>query len=89
MKTNQINDQTLSQRMESLEARIAELQHASVNARRWKTLAVTAGVALIALAGVAATQSSQTADVIRARRFEVVDQNDKIVLLAGIGQNGG
>ena len=89
MKTNQIIDQTLSQRMESLEARIAELQHASVNARRWKTFAVTAGVALIALAGVAATQSSQTADVIRARRFEVVDQNDKIVLLAGIGQNGG
>ena len=89
MTTNQNIDQTLSQRMESLEARIAELQNASVNARRWKTLAVTAGVALIALAGVAATQSSQTADVIRARRFEVVDQNDKIVLLAGIGQNGG
>lgn len=89
MTTNQNIDQTLSQRMESLEARIAELQNASVNARRWKTLGLSASVALIALAGVAATQSSQTADVIRARRFEVVDQNDKIVLLAGIGQNGG
>ena len=84
MTTNQIINETLSHRLESLEARIAELQHASVNSRRWKTLAITAGVGLIALAGVAATQSSQTADVIRARRFEVVDQNDKIVLLAGI-----
>ncbi|MDA1262877.1 MAG: hypothetical protein O3B75_08290 [Planctomycetota bacterium] len=89
MNTKSIIDQTLSQRMETLEARIAELQHADHRARRWKILAVSAGVALISLAGLAATRPSQTAEVIRARRFEVVDQNDKIVLLAGIGQNGG
>ena len=89
MNNNPIIDETLSQRMERLEASLAELKHADLRARRWKTLAVTAGVALIALAGVAATQSARTPDVIRARRFEVVDQNDKIVLLAGIGQNGG
>lgn len=89
MNTNSIIDQTLSQRMETLEGRIAELQYADHRARRWKTLAIASGVALIALAGIAATRPSETADVIRARRFEVVDQNDKIVLLAGIGQNGG
>lgn len=89
MNTNTMTDSTLSQRMEQLEQRMHLLQHADTRARRWKTTALVAGFAVIGLAGIAATQSAGTPDVLRARRFEVVDQNDKIVMLAGIGQNGG
>lgn len=89
MNTNTMTDSTLSQRMEQLEQRMHLLQRADTRARRWKTTALVAGFAVIGLAGIAATQSALTPDVLRARRFEVVDQNDKIVMLAGIGQNGG
>lgn len=76
-------------RLEELERAVGRLDAVTIESRRWRTLAFAGGFAAIVLGGVAATQSARTPDVIRARRFEVVDQNDKIVLLAGIGQNGG
>ncbi len=79
--------------IESLAERLDQLEscaNASASAaRRWRRVAIATGATALAFATLAATQSARTPDVIRARRFEVVDKDDKIVLLAGIGQNGG
>ncbi len=89
MTDSTTTNETISQRIDELESRLTELKSAHQRARSWKTTAILAGIAVVALTGIAATQSARTPDVIRARRFEVVDQNDKVVLLAGIGQSGG
>ncbi len=83
------SDAATTHRIEQLESRVMELITMEHRARKWKTIAVVSSLAATVLVGVAATQSARTPDVIRARRFEVVDQNEKIVLLAGIGQAGG
>ncbi len=78
---------------DALFARLDRVERESASAmrhaRRWRTGALVMAGASVAFATLAATQSARTPDVIRARRFEVVDQNDKIIFLAGIGQNGG
>ncbi|MSR45336.1 MAG: hypothetical protein EXS15_08320 [Phycisphaerales bacterium] len=88
MNTPISNDQLLA-RIDQLGSQVATLQRAACTARRWRTIACICGASVVGVAGLAATQSARTPDVIRARRFEVVDQNDKVVLLAGIGANGG
>ena len=80
---------TLTLRLQRLESEVAMLQEAKRSARTWKFIAMVCGAAICSLAGIAATQAARTPDVIRSRRFEVVDQNDKVVLLAGIGTTGG
>ena len=79
--------------LDALRARLDRVEAASQatakSARRWRRAALAIGAIAVAFGAMAATQSARTPDVIRARRFEVVDQHDKIVLLAGIGQNGG
>jgi hypothetical protein len=77
---------SLAQRLDAVEMQLATARRES---QRWR-----AGTVIFACIGVsavvlAATQSTRTPDVVRARRFEVVDQGDKVVLLAGIGQHGG
>ncbi|MSR69919.1 MAG: hypothetical protein EXS17_06190 [Phycisphaerales bacterium] len=80
-------------RIDQLAAQLATLHashaRAACTARRYKTIGFICAVSAAGLAGLAATQAARTPDVIRSRRFEVVDQNDKVVLLAGIGANGG
>ena len=83
----------LTLRMQRLEGQLAHLHTTQTRARTYKFVATLSTLGLVAVATVAATQaatqSARTPDVIRARRFEVVDQNDKVVLLAGIGSSGG
>ena len=76
----------LLERINRLEA---ESTLSAQRAKRWRNGAIALAAATVAITSLAATQSARTPDVIRARRFEVVDANDKVVLLAGIGQNGG
>ncbi len=77
---------SLAQRLDAVETQLSSARRES---RRWRAGAITlAGIGVSAIV-LAAAQSTRTPDVVRARRFEVVDQGDKVVLLAGIGQHGG
>ncbi len=95
--TNKSNSTTTNEdlvaRIEQLDASFASLRtahcRAECRARTYKVIAIICASSVVGIAGIAATQSARTPDVIRARRFEVVDQNDKVVLLAGIGATGG
>lgn len=88
-----ITNEELVARIEQLNTQVASLRAAhstaQCSARKFKTVAFICAISVAGVAGLAATQSARTPDVIRARRFEVVDQNDKVVLLAGIGSTGG
>lgn len=77
---------SLAQRLDAVETQLSSARRES---RRWRAGAIMlAGIGVSAIV-LAAAQSTRTPDVVRARRFEVVDQGDKVVLLAGIGQHGG
>ncbi|MSR28740.1 MAG: hypothetical protein EXS03_04085 [Phycisphaerales bacterium] len=79
--------------LQALLARVERLETQSLkcrrDTRRWRSATLATVALAVTFMSLAATQSSRTPEVIRARRFEVVDQSDKIVLLMGIGQNGG
>ena len=80
-------------RIDSITARLGaleqEIARAHASARRWKRIALCAAMPLVALAGIAATQSTAISDVVRARRFEVVDSSNRVVFLAAVGEHGG
>lgn len=77
---------SLAQRLDAIEKELMSTRRESL---RWRAGAITLACIGISAVVLAATQSTRTPDVVRARRFEVVDQSDKVVLLAGIGQHGG
>jgi len=77
---------SISMRLGTLEREIAA-SHA--RERRWKRVALATALPLVALACVAATQASGISDVVRARRFEVVDSSNRVVFLAAVGEHGG
>jgi len=77
---------SLTQRLDAIERQLSDARRES---RRWRAGAITLACIGVSVIVLAATQSTRTPDVVRARRFEVVDQGDKVVLLAGIGQHGG
>jgi hypothetical protein len=77
---------SISRRIDALEREIA---HARSGERRWRRVAIAAALPLIGLACIAATQASSVSDVVRARRFEVVDANNRVVFLAAVGEHGG
>ncbi|MSQ90973.1 MAG: hypothetical protein EXS01_06240, partial [Phycisphaerales bacterium] len=93
MNNHSITDEQLLARLAQLDAQVAALhvaqKRAVCSARKWKTIAWITSASVVGVGSLAATQSARTPDVIRARRFEVIDQSDKVVLLAGIGANGG
>lgn len=80
-------------RIDSISARLGalerEIAHAHARERRWKRIALAAALPLVALGCIAATQASSISDVVRARRFEVVDSNNRVVFLAAVGEHGG
>ena len=80
-------------RIDSINARLGALEREVLAAhsreRRWKRVALCTALPLVALACVAATQASGISDVIRARRFEVVDSSNRVVFLAAVGEHGG
>lgn len=73
-------------RMDRIERDLRDARSAS---RRWRRISLALAVPLVALAGVAATQNPGVVDVVRARRFEVVDAKDRVVFLAAVGEHGG
>lgn len=77
---------SLAQRLDAIETQLTSARRES---RRWRAGAITLACIGVSAVVLAAAQSTRTPDVVRARRFEVVDQGDKVVLLAGIGQHGG
>lgn len=77
---------SLAQRLDAIETQLTSARRES---RRWRAGAIALACIGVSAVVLAAAQSTRTPEVVRARRFEVVDQGDKVVLLAGIGQHGG
>ncbi|MFM8784845.1 MAG: hypothetical protein ACKOFI_06775, partial [Phycisphaerales bacterium] len=79
-------DRSIHARLERIERDLASAQR---DARRWRRGAVALGSLLAAGTLIAAVQDSPVVDVIRARRLEVVGEENKVMLLATAGEAGG
>mgnify|MGYP003336858003 FL=1 len=76
----------LSTRLETLESRLREERRRS---RRLERLLI-GGLLVATFAGVAAGTAARTAvDVVQTRRLEILDENDRVVLLATAARHGG
>ncbi len=65
---------------DALEIRVGQLER-SLQAQRW----ITAGLAVLAIAGALASARSPEPEIVRAHRFEVVDAEGRKVAAFGIG----
>lgn len=70
--------------MQALEDRLQKLERTN---RRWRWAALGLGTALVAMSAMAAHRADDVADLVQARRFEMV--NDKGLPLVAIEQVGG
>ena len=57
--------------------------------RRIERIAVCGGIVLLGLGALAATGLDPIADVVQTRRLEILDANDRVVVLAAGAQHGG
>jgi hypothetical protein len=77
----------------ALERRIAaveeQLHETRRLARRFQTLSAALGLGLIGVATIAGAVEPQVPEVVQARRFEVIDEQGRVVVAAGAGVLGG
>ena len=78
---------------DALEHRVVALEQqmrdAHRQAGRYRVAAMALGLGLVGVTTLAASMSPQVADVLQARRFEVVDADGLVVVAASAGANGG
>lgn len=83
----------LEQRVAALESMTANLAAqagaARKSARRWRSVALASGLALVAGVGVAANSSRQVADVITAESIEIVNGDEDVVMELTSDSSGG
>lgn len=76
----------IEHRLSALEQDLARSRR---SARRARTACVTLLLVVVGAGGLAASNANTIADVIQARRIEIVDKNDKLVLALHAGALGG
>ncbi|MDA1007871.1 MAG: hypothetical protein O2800_02550 [Planctomycetota bacterium] len=77
---------TIDARLQTLESEMLRLRQET---RRWRRIALGLAVPITVLAGVAATQASRVPDVIRTHKLEIVDAQEKVVVVANsVGGEG-
>lgn len=77
---------TLASRVDRIEAQLGRTQR---SARRWRMTAICLATPLAVLTLGAAMQASSTPDVLRARRLEIVDSQDRVIMLVSHDGVGG
>ena len=81
-----VREQDLVRRLQSLESR---LDRERGRRRRFERTALALGTVMMILGVMAAGRGSSVLDVVQTRRLEVLDQNDRVVMLASAARHGG
>ena len=88
MSTTQssIGEQELVRRLQALESRLADERG---RRRRFERTALVLGTVVMVLGVMAAGRGGMIRDVVQTRRLEIIDQNDRVVMLAAAARHGG
>jgi hypothetical protein len=78
---------------DAVESRLARLESALIaerrRRRRLERLLVAGAIVTTALGALAAGRASAIADIVQARRLEILDETDRVVLVATAARHGG
>ncbi|MAC18452.1 MAG: hypothetical protein CMJ23_02030 [Phycisphaerae bacterium] len=81
-----VREQDLVRRLQSLEVR---LDRERGRRRRFERTALALGAVVMVLGVMAAGRGSSVLDVVQTRRLEILDQSDRVVMLASAARHGG